>query len=146
MLGSARVFRGLAFSCALRSAAAVTVLATFCDGASAVEQASSQPRRRDAAIVLVVGCLKNLAGAMWMISNATDPVETNSSATTMATLEEAAGRPLGTQTFQLLGIRFFDPDKHNGHKVAVKGVLIKATPENRLNVTSLQTVRGTCPS
>jgi hypothetical protein len=141
--GGAR--RWLLFSWAVRIAGVVCLSATFCIDASAVQQRQGQTRKRDAEIVMVVGCLAHRAGAMWIISNATEPIESNSPATTNAALEEAAAGALGTQTFQLLGIRFFEPERHNGHKVSVKGVLIKATPESRLNVTSLQTVRATCP-
>ena len=52
--------------------------------------------------------------------------------------------PLGTQRYQLLGTSPFSPDQHKGHKMAVKGLLIKSGSDTRINVTSFQMLAETC--
>jgi hypothetical protein len=44
----------------------------------------------------------------------------------------------------LISVVPFKPDSNNGHKVAAKGLLYRAAAENRLDVTSLQTVGSSC--
>ena len=97
-------------------------------------------------LVLVVGCLAGKAGAEWLVTQGTEPVRTRESG------PEPSGRaetlragPLGTQTFSLMDAGAFGPEAHNGHKVAVKGLLMREARGTRLNVTSLQSVGSTCP-
>ncbi len=96
-------------------------------------------------IAEVVGCLKESPSGMWILTDAGEPVATEMEATSSTALKQAAARPPGNRTFQLLGTSVFKPASHKGQKTAVRGVLIPTSGENRLNVTSLQTVAGTCP-
>jgi hypothetical protein len=63
-------------------------------------------------------------------------------------VKAAVGSPFGNQRFRLVGAGVFHPSQHKGERMAVKGVLIKASEnagvESRLNVTSLQPVSGAC--
>jgi hypothetical protein len=95
-------------------------------------------------LVQVVGCLSPGAGGTWVVTSGTRPAAAKDPWTTAAAVKEAATRPLGTQRYRLIGVVPFDPASRAGHKVAVKGVLIKADAETRINVTSLQTAGETC--
>jgi hypothetical protein len=115
--------------------------------AAAVAGAHAQGRRGASPdqmpIVEVVGCLSQ-AGATWMLANATDPATSTTSTTTPEAIKAAADKPLGTQQYQLLGTSPFSPDRHKGHKMVIKGLLIKSGGESRINVTSLQMLAETC--
>lgn len=113
------------------------------------EQVSAGPlqgnRRQNAlAIAEVVGCLEQDPSGAWMLLRASEPVISGSQPTSMAALKTAADKALGNQRDELLGAGVFNPGGHKGQKTAVKGVLIEGTQENRINVTSLQTVAATC--
>ena len=94
-------------------------------------------------IVAVTGCLAE-QGTNWVLTNATAPVPSVANA-------PPAGRPItgptsGTQQIRLIGISEFDLPSHKGHTVLVKGLLVKAASETRLNVTSVTMVSATCPA
>jgi hypothetical protein len=115
--------------------------------AAAVAGAHAQGRRGASPdqmpIVEVVGCLSQ-TGTVWMLTDATEPASTQASFTTADAVKAAAEKPLGTQQYRLLGTSPFSPDRHKGHKMAIKGLLIKSDSENRINVTSLQMLAETC--
>ena len=107
---------------------------------------SSEPRAPSSdqpPIVEVVGCLSQ-TGADWILTNATDPAVSTTSFTTPEALKAAAEKPLGTQQYRLLGTSPFSPDRHKGHKMAVKGLLIKSGSDTRINLTSFQMLAETC--
>ena len=94
-------------------------------------------------VVRVTGCLRRAAGDAWTLSGATDPV--------VITRENAAAPPApvtaaGTNEFKLIGIEEFDLGSRKDRLVSVKGLLIKATPVSRLNITSVTTVADSCPA
>jgi hypothetical protein len=94
-------------------------------------------------VVRVTGCLRRAAGDAWTLSGATDPVViTRENAATPPSLAAAAG----TNEFKLIGIEEFDLASRKDRLVSVKGLLIKATPASRLNVTSVTTVADSCPA
>ena len=115
--------------------------------AAAVAGAQAQGRRGGGAdqmpIVEVVGCLSQ-TGTDWMLANATEPASTPMSFTTPEAVKAAAEKPLGTQQYRLIGTSPFSPERHKGHKMAIKGLLIKDGSESRINVTSLQMLAETC--
>jgi hypothetical protein len=94
-------------------------------------------------IVEVVGCLSQ-TGGNWLLANATDPATSTTSFTTPDALKAAAEKPLGTQQYRLLGTKSFSPEQHKGHKMAVRGLLIKSGSETRINLTSFQMLSETC--
>ena len=98
-------------------------------------------------VVRVTGCLRRTADA-WTLSGATDPVViTRATATAPpATAATAAEATVGSNEFKLIGIEEFDLASRKDRLVAVKGLLIKATPTNRLNITSVTTVADSCPA
>jgi len=95
-------------------------------------------------VVGVTGCLAQNPAAEWMLTDAGAPYLSKTQATSAAALRSVGNRPLGDGRYHLLGVSVFNPAAHRGQEVAVKGVLIKNAAENRLNVTSLQTIAATC--
>jgi hypothetical protein len=94
-------------------------------------------------IVESVGCLLQ-TGADWNLANATEAATSTTSFTTPEAVKAAAEKPLGNQQYRLLGTSPFSPERHKGHKMAVKGILIKSGSESRINVTSFQMLAETC--
>jgi hypothetical protein len=112
------------------------------------EEASSGRESQEDSLHIaeVVGCLEQSPSGMWMLSRASMPVVSETQPTSMAAVKAAAAKPLGNQHYQLLGAAVFNPSSHKAEKMVVKGVLIKEgkQKENRINVTSLQTVAPSC--
>jgi hypothetical protein len=94
----------------------------------------------------VVGCLQVGLQGRWQLSNATLPVVSMTQATSSMAVGIAGTKPLASQIYQLLGTRMFEPARHQGEKVVVKGLLVHDSTEIRINVTSLQTVAPKCGS
>jgi mono/diheme cytochrome c family protein len=93
-------------------------------------------------LVEVAGCLGGEGGA-WQLQSAGDPRVTKTQSTSAAE-RDAHRSSLGSRRFDLLGARIFRPDELAGHTVVVKGVLIGSGGPARINVTSLQSIAGTC--
>jgi hypothetical protein len=94
-------------------------------------------------IVEVVGCLSQ-TGTDWVLANGTDAAPAQTAFTTPEAIKAASEKPLGTQQYRLLGTSPYSPERHKGHKLAVKGILIKSGSESRINVTSFQMLAETC--
>ena len=97
------------------------------------------------ALVRVVGCLTR-ENRSWMLTHATEPVRTRdpgSSApderSTLVTIEP------GPHTFELLNV-YPSPDDHEGHRMEIKGLLIRLTEPERINVSSVAVVAPICPA
>src|SRR5713226_8025042 len=86
---------------------------------------AQQPSNATLPIVGVLGCLTAGPNKTWTLADATDPTTSNSAATTADAVKAAQSKPLGTQRFVLIGVNQFDPAPHKGHKMAIKGILIK---------------------
>jgi S-disulfanyl-L-cysteine oxidoreductase SoxD len=101
------------------------------------------------ALVRVVGCLTPGTGNTWTVARAADAERTREGdQTTPDELKSAAAKPLGTRTFRLQNLAELqppvDPGGWKGHKVQAKGVLIRQTNNDRINVISLMTVASDC--
>ena len=105
-------------------------------------QTAPAPQKVD--IISVTGCLKETAPNAWTLTNATDPVPSSANAPPAAEVPKTAP-PLGRNQFRLIGVSEFNLPQHRDHTVIMKGLLIKATPVNRLNITSVTTVVPSCP-
>jgi mono/diheme cytochrome c family protein len=96
------------------------------------------------AAVLLVGCLAAGPNSTWILASSTDPVRTRKlEETTPQELKESGEKPLRSLTFRLQNA----PDSTaawSGHKVQAKGVLIRQTNNDRINVTSLETLAASC--
>jgi hypothetical protein len=95
-------------------------------------------------IVSVTGCLKESAPNDWRLVNATDPAP--SSANAPAQKDIPATPLVGKNEFKLIGVSEFNLPQHKDHAVMVKGLLIKAAPLSRLNITSVTTTAPSCPA
>jgi mono/diheme cytochrome c family protein len=97
---------------------------------------------RAGAMVQAIGCLEAAPAGEWTLSRSIDPQVTTMDAQTD---QKAAGTTsLGTQTIGLLSV-FPSPAAYNGHKVSVKGLLIRNPAGLRINVLSLESVAPSCP-
>lgn len=94
-------------------------------------------------IVAVVGCVTE-QGANWMLTSATEP--TPSIANGPPANQPLTGPTSGKAQYRLIGVSEFDLPAHKGHTMLVKGLLIKAAPVSRVNVTSVTMVAATCPA
>lgn len=103
-------------------------------------------------VVTVTGCVTQGPADTWLLTNATDPVaakgraEPASSATTPGANapRSSPAAVSGKNRFKLIGILQMNVPMHKGHTVTVRGLLIPAQPERRINLTSLQFVADSC--
>jgi hypothetical protein len=102
--------------------------------------AQAPPSKVD--IVSVTGCLRQRAANEWVVVAATDPV--SSIANAPAQKELPATIPTGKNEFRLIGVSEFALPEHKDHTVVVRGLLIKAAPISRLNLTSIVTAAPAC--
>jgi mono/diheme cytochrome c family protein len=95
-------------------------------------------------LVQVVGCLSKDSKNGWVLTNTSKPATTTQPVA--ATSEERGGaeKSLGDETFQLTSIRSFKPEAQEGHKVEARGLIYRAPGDNRIDLTSLQSVSSHC--
>jgi hypothetical protein len=108
----------------------------------ALLQTTAAPQKVD--IVSVAGCLKEATPNNWTLTNATDPVPSSANAPPAAEVPKTP--PVGKNQFRLIGVSEFNLPQHRDKSVIIKGLLIKATPVSRLNMTSATMVAATCPA
>ena len=106
----------------------------------AVAAAQAPPAKVD--IVSVAGCLREQAAGDWRVTNATAAVPSTANAPQPS--ERPTSPVVGRNQYRLIGVSIFDLPSHKDHTVVVKGLLIKASPMNRLNITSVVTVAPAC--
>lgn len=94
------------------------------------------------ALIEIIGCLQP-AGTSWQLTHSTEPA--------VSTMDDVAAdaaaaqkRPLGAHTVRLLDV-FPKPDAHAGHKMLIKGLLIRSGTEIQANVLALEMVSPSCP-
>ena len=104
------------------------------------------PPQGDKAVPIVeaIGCLADGVSNAWTLSNATEPVKSTPGFSKAEDVKAAEAKPLGSQQLRLIGLLEMHPEEHKGHKVLVKGLLVKDATGQRLNITSLTTVSQTC--
>jgi len=118
-------------------------------------------------LVIVVGCASRTAEGIWMLTRATDGIETKALFTTAKEIEDAKKRALGNNRYELVGTpefltkeellkygqraEFTRPEVANatgqlqdGRKLIVKALLIASPKEKRLNLVSVQQLADTC--
>ena len=118
-------------------------------------------------LVSVVGCATRTADGAWMLTNATDGIESKVLFMSGQEIEEAKKKALGNNRYTLLGTpefltkgellkhgqraEFTRPEVANatgqlqdGRKLIVKGLLITAPNEKRLNLVAVQQLADTC--
>jgi mono/diheme cytochrome c family protein len=96
------------------------------------------------ALAQLVGCLAQAPGNNWMITNASAPVRTDNPDASKGEQRKALDTvPLGNQTFQLVNV-FTALDEHKGHKMEVKGFLIRSSEGDRVNVAAIEMIGSGC--
>jgi hypothetical protein len=96
-------------------------------------------------IVETVGCLVEGTNRAWTLTNAAEPASASRAGFSRPEEVKAAeGRGLGSQQIRLIGMNEMNPSPHRGHKVLIKGLLIKDDRGQRINVTSIKTVGDQC--
>jgi hypothetical protein len=96
------------------------------------------------AMVKVIGCLEQGSDRDWRLVRASEPVRAREpDNSTDRTNGGANLSTLGALTFQLLNV-YPTPDWHTGRKVEIRGLLIRASNDTRINVVSLVAVSPAC--
>ena len=131
------------------------------------QQQQSDLSKPKAPLVSVVGCASRTAEGAWMLTSATDGIESKVLFMSAKEIEEAKKKALGNNRYKLLGTpefltkeellqdeqraQFTRPQVANatgqlrdGRKLIVKGLLITAQNEERLNLVAVQQLADTC--
>ena len=96
-------------------------------------------------VVETVGCLMEGPNRSWTLDKAAEPAKAGRAGFSRPDEVKAAeGRGLGSQQIRLIGMSEMNPAPHRGHKVLIKGLLIKDAAGQRINVTSIKTVGDVC--
>jgi mono/diheme cytochrome c family protein len=118
------------------------------DGLSGIEVLPGRPKPPppvgDFSYVEVVGCFTPGPENTWLLTNASEPVSLV--VTGQAEQSDTLDRPLGTQVFRLLDAMAYSPESHKGKKMYVKGLLIRLPGEQRMTISSLETIAPSCGS
>ncbi len=107
-------------------------------------RAKPPPPVGDFSYVEVVGCLVPGPDNTWLLSNASEPVALALTGSALPQSSDAGSKPLGTQVFRLLDAMAYSPESHKGHKMYVRGLLIRLPGEQRMTISSFETVSSTC--
>jgi hypothetical protein len=100
------------------------------------------------ALVLSVGCM-TYKPVSWMLTSATDPIRaTLPDLATKDEIETAKTRILGLRDYRLADFgylgRGFSPEAMEGHRILVKGYIIRQREFERISVTSVSDVSASC--
>ena len=109
---------------------------------SAPTVSAQAPATNKVEIVSVTGCLREQGVGNWMLVAATDPVPSAANQAPAADLPKTP--PAGKNTFRLLGVGEFNLGQHRDHTMVIRGLLIKASPVSRINMTSSAEAVASC--
>jgi cytochrome c5 len=119
------------------------------DGLDGIEVLPGRPKPPppvgDYSYVDVIGCLESAPRNTWLLTHASTPVAVAAGASGQppAVTENA---PLGSDTFHLVDAIAYAPEQHRGHKIYVRGLLIKLPHEQRMTISSLEMLSTSCGS
>jgi mono/diheme cytochrome c family protein len=97
-------------------------------------------------LVQVVGCLARDSNNAWVLKNTSRPATTTQPVPAAGGDKAGLEKPLGDETFVLTSVKLFKPEVQEGHKVEARGLIYKAPGDNRIDLTSLQSVASNCGS
>jgi hypothetical protein len=129
MRTSVGVLAGMGIMCGLTAALGAQTAAKPTD-----------PATQKVPIVAVTGCLKQ-QGADWVLASASEPATSTAGATPA---KEGEAPKLGKRQFKLIGVTEYNLAAMKDHTVVIKALHVKATPMDRLNLTSVQSVATSC--
>jgi mono/diheme cytochrome c family protein len=98
----------------------------------------------DFSYVEVVGCLTAGPDNTWMLTNAGEPASVVLTGASPGAPADLDSRMLGTQAFRLLDAMAYSPEAHKGHKMYVRGLLIKLPSEQRMTISSFEMIAPNC--
>jgi S-disulfanyl-L-cysteine oxidoreductase SoxD len=98
----------------------------------------------DFSYVEMVGCLTAGPQRTWMLTRASEPISAVPSGPAASSASTASSRPLGAETVHLVDAIAYAPGDHVGHKMYVRGLLIKMPGEQRMTISSFEMVSSTC--
>ena len=98
------------------------------------------------AMVQVIGCLTQESSEVYKVTSATEAVRARDPKESAGEeLEAAKAAPLGKSTYGLLrNVIYLEPENLVGHKVEVKGFLIRSDDGDRINVSTLHSLSDSC--
>ena len=102
----------------------------------------------DGALILTVGCLSQTGDGGWVLLSAAEPVRTRTELSSLADVKSSSEKAPGSLTFRLAeldAVPDFMPDAHKGHKIQVKGYLVRQLNAERISLSSMVMVNPTCP-
>lgn len=99
--------------------------------------------------VRVVGCMIEASPNTWMLSHASEPVrDRKTEATSPEEMKQSTDTPAGTLRFRIASFTNikgdFQPATVKGHRVQLKGILIRQTNNDRIVATLIESVAPTC--
>lgn len=142
-------------------------MACACGPAAGLEAQQGEKDKSKVDLVSVVGCATHRTDGAWVLTNAGEATVVTQASVTAKELEAARAQPLGKSRYQLVGTAEFGSAEElvrnplraefttkgtanttgqleEGRKVIVKGLLISAPTEKRLNLTSVQRLSDSC--
>jgi mono/diheme cytochrome c family protein len=97
----------------------------------------------DFSYVDVVGCLTPGPENTWLLTNASEPAALPVTGAAVRQVD-VNDRPLGAVTYRLLDAMAYSPESHKGHKMYVRGLLIRLPGEQRMTISSIETIAPSC--
>jgi len=107
-------------------------------------QKGAVPSLANFSLVQVVGCLSKDSNNAWVLKNTSTPAATTQPVAPSGGVKAGAEKSLGNETFLLTSVKLFKPETQEGHKVEARGLIYKAPGDNRIDLTSLQSVASSC--
>ncbi len=102
----------------------------------------------DGSHVVTVGCLSAAGEDAWIVSSAIEPARGRQETVSRpAQLKSSSEKKLGTLTFRLTDLEAvpdFSPSEHRGHKMLVKGFLVRQPNAERISLTSIEMLDTNC--
>jgi mono/diheme cytochrome c family protein len=109
-----------------------------------VENRSGPGEVPNYSLVEAVGCLDRDDQGRWIASRVTELTRTRDPApSAQERLRDLAQQPLGGRTYELI-YAYPDPAPYDGHKIEVKGFLIRDAEPNQINVSSYSSLGPAC--
>ena len=106
-------------------------------------RAKPPPPVGDFSYVEVVGCLTPGPESSWLLTNASEPAALPVTGQEVRHVE-VTDRPLGSATFRLLDAMAYSPESRKGHKMYVRGLLIRLPGEQRMTISTFETIAPSC--
>ena len=119
------------------------------DAVEGVEMRPTQPRPSPVvgnySYVEVSGCLAQAPDGAWLLEQASDPIAVRPVVVTSVSRSSApTTSPRSGQTFHLLDAIAYQPERHRGQRLRLRGTLIRLPSQQRLTISSAETLGTVC--